>query len=136
MSDDWWNRASCLSMPVNKFVYGFQPKEEDPKAALKVTSALAVCRKCPVIRDCAQDLADTGDDWPYQVRAGIRYWKDADQLPAPRTYDHEPPANFSPFPDGRSPDSARRLADQPDEVYTPPETVPQVIYCTPNRRIT
>lgn len=66
----------------------------DTPGAESAEHALDFCRRCPVVQECAQDAADTGERYRLQVRAGLRFWIDEElaQLPEPVVYEYEPPA--------------------------------------------
>lgn len=83
---DWLDRALCKGVPVSVFIWA------EPPVRATADNALAYCNVCPVKDECAQDMADTGERYRYQVRAGRRFWtSDVDTLPEPVVYSWEPP---------------------------------------------
>lgn len=80
--DHWREDAECLRTGA-KFHWNNAP--EDPNSPT-VLNALAFCANCCVVEQCAQDAADTGELYPYQVRAGRRFWtSERGTLPDPTT---------------------------------------------------
>ena len=85
-ADSWTERAACKGVPTEEFFWWQKPAKDS------ADKMLAYCAVCPVLEECAQDLSNTGDKWPYQVRAGRRLWtSEADTLPSPVVYSWEPP---------------------------------------------
>lgn len=77
--DHWQEDAECLGSGA-KFHWNNRPDDNTPK----VLNALSFCENCCVVEQCAQDAADTGELYPYQVRANRRMWtEDRDTLPDP-----------------------------------------------------
>jgi hypothetical protein len=85
MTDTWLDRAACRGTDT-RFHWEVRPVKSS------ADRALAYCEVCPVLEECAQDMADTGEQYRFQVRAGRRMWtSDADTLPDPVVYSWEPP---------------------------------------------
>jgi WhiB family redox-sensing transcriptional regulator len=55
----WQDRAACRDLPVSMFYYDHN--ERGPERIYRETAALAVCKGCPVIRQCLQDAINRKD---------------------------------------------------------------------------
>jgi hypothetical protein len=90
---------------------------------------LAICAGCPVRAACLQDMAETGERYPYQIRAELRCWTDDIlMLPAPTTYDHTPAPQAgagrprSPLPSGAGPRTGGNINPHVRRVASTPPT--------------
>ena len=79
---DWWEHAACADKPVELFVYPDRPTGAVERRA---TEAVSICYTCSVRQECAQAEADAIHNgalpYKYQVRGGMRLWKE--ELPPP-----------------------------------------------------
>lgn len=90
---DWLSHAACAgSRPRITWHWTETPLEES------AAPALSVCASCPVVAECRQEMADTGERYRYQVRGGLRMWvpDDVAQLPEPRLYERPDPPKRKP----------------------------------------
>lgn len=75
--NDWWELAPCKG--TGPWVWDDRPSKNTE------AERLAVCETCAVTKSCAEDLVKSGDQYPYQIRGGLRLWVSADRerLPDP-----------------------------------------------------
>ena len=89
----WLDDAQCRGSDVT-----FHWSEKPGFGA--ISAAMSLCRVCPVVQECRQDAANTGERYPWQIRGGLRLWsgKDVALMPEARVgYVYEPPKR----PEGR-----------------------------------
>lgn len=62
MSRDWRHEAACCNEPTDLFF----PVGSTGPALLQIREAKAVCRRCPVVRECGE--------WALETRQGHGVW--------------------------------------------------------------
>lgn len=55
----WWDQAACLDIDPELFF----PLGRSPQARRQTEEAKAVCRRCPVIKECLQCALDTHQEF-------------------------------------------------------------------------
>ena len=91
--DQWYEKAECKG--TGPWVFADEPSPDT------VDYLLSICDQCPVMQSCGQDLVNTGDRHPYQVRAGLRLWTDdKDLLPSVLYLEYTPPKRAAHRPRG------------------------------------
>ncbi len=116
----WTEQAACLgSKPEVKWHW-----DHAPTRPANYMPALMICATCPVVYQCRQDMVDTGEHYPNQIRGDIRMWTDdIDRLPDPTRAAYVPPKRkpgrpSGPLPGARSKDAPKYVPADPFNPHT------------------
>ncbi len=115
----WTEQAACLgSKPEVKWHW-----DHHPTRIASYMPAMTVCSHCPVVDQCRQDMVDTGEHYPNQIRGHLRMWTDdIDRLPDPTRAAYVPPKRRPGRPSGPLPGRGSKDApvdNGPPSVFNP-----------------